>query len=564
MTDELPETAHFGLTRIGDGEADSKNGNSFKDLDRIKLDDLIYAALSHRHDGSPALGDPTDGPGLTVVGSGGALPAATTVYYRTSFVDQWGLETAASPEVSITTPDPLAAPDAPGGTVSLTGGNISPGVYAYLITFLDAFGGETTPSASNNIQVTTASTNKITLSLPDLPTGAVGINVYRSRPGQSAFYLLAQNITADTYVDTGISEDQTIQAPVTNTASSTNTIQVEIPGGIIPLGCASWKIYRTLSSGDYDGISLVHQVVEGDTDYSPTPRTVWNDTGDVLLQGFPQNQSSAVPPSPILTLNDLQGRLPLDVLPRGTHCLSFFAPGVVTNGQTIAITNSPVDIEPLSVTAYFATPPAAGESILIRLIDSSNNSVDLNCPDTPVGSDPVGYYHVDFAADPTTVFTSDDATLNYTATIYSDAASVNGTAVYLSTLNDSLTFDLGTLAAGDYTVFFSVRPDEDTPVDGDLSVFVLDSSTNQLVASDSYSIGTVSDGYREPGALTFTAPGDAPLQVGMAKASEGAQEYFVDGARMLTTIPTLHAGMITVSATSNNLTAADMNLVMWF
>src|SRR3954454_20664252 len=98
-----PVTDHFELTRVGQGESLQKNGNAALDLDRITLDDLLWALAQHSHDGTDALADPDGPPSLVSTGSGGALPPDPTYYYRVSYVDRWGLETGASDEATITT-----------------------------------------------------------------------------------------------------------------------------------------------------------------------------------------------------------------------------------------------------------------------------------------------------------------------------------------------------------------------------------------------------------------------------------------------------------------------------
>src|SRR4051794_22346598 len=116
MADQLQETTHFGLTRVGSGETLAKNGYSFGDLDRVKLDRLLYAALTHTHSGGNAVGDPSDPPTFVVNPTGGHLPASTTFYYRVAYMDEYGLESAASPEGSVTTGDPISPGPAPSGT----------------------------------------------------------------------------------------------------------------------------------------------------------------------------------------------------------------------------------------------------------------------------------------------------------------------------------------------------------------------------------------------------------------------------------------------------------------
>jgi hypothetical protein len=490
-TNDLPETTHFGFTRIGAGDPRSKNGWSADDLDKIKLDNLIFAALTHTHNGAPALGDPTDPPTFAVVPTGGHLPAATTFYYRCSFVDEHGLETAAGPEGSVTTPNPVAPPTAPAATPLATSGTITPGIYAYLISYTDAYGGETTPSPINNVQVTSGTTNQIRLDLPTMPTGITGYNIYRSRPGQSAFYYVASTTSAQWY-DTGIVEDQTITAPTVNSTNAANSIQVTIPLGFIPLGCTSWKIYRATTSGGYDGNSLVHDVTEGATDTSVIPVATWTDTGDVLLAGFPQNMSSTVPSGAVIDLSNVQGSLGLSVLPRGAQCLTAFQPGVPTNGQVVTITDTPNGMKPVRLTAYFKTPPTdTGVTVRFRVQDSAAAYTELACsPTTHQSGDPAGYFHASYPMLAAERFEAESGTLSSSFVIIApDITASSGQAVNVSTQNGYVQVDLGVLDAGSYHAFITERVTTYAASStNDLKIEVIRTDTNAVLGTTQYTL----------------------------------------------------------------------------
>lgn len=565
MADALPESTHFGFTRLGEGEPLSKNGWSFTDLDRLKLDNLLFAALTHRHDGAPALGDPTDPPTLTSSPTDGHLPAATTYFYRCSFVDQYGLETAASPEETVTTPDPLAPPTAPAAATEPTLGTVLPGVYSYLITYTDAYGGETTPSALNNIDVVGGATNRIRLTLPDLPPGATGYNLYRSRPGQSAFYYLGAT-SATIWYDNGQVEDQSIQAPTVNTTNAANSVTITIPLGFIPDGCVAWRIYRASTSGGYDGNSLVHEVIEGVTDTSTVPRTFWVDTGDGLTQGFPQNQSSTVPSGSLLSLNDLQGSLPLSVTPRGSQCITAFGPGVIDNAQILTITESPTGVQPVRFTAYFKTPPNSGTTVRLVAQDTANHFVALSCTATPQAGDPAGYYRIEFPLVAAAVFDAVSGTRSSGVALVTDVLSATGQAIPLGNNGDSVTFPLGVLDSGDYTTYTSIRPLTETPAAADVQVQVIRTDTNDLLTSDTFQLDTVSGGYRELQGVAFTAPGGVALNLVVSKATAATNAYNVEQARFTAVIPTLNSGRLVIQAfvDNNPTTASDVNIALWF
>lgn len=576
MVDQLPETANFGFTRVGAGEPQSKNGWAFSDGDRVKLDQLMYAALNHTHSGDPALGDPTDPPTMTALPTGGTLASATTYYYRVSFVDQWGLETASSPEGSITTGNPLLPPTAPAVTIENTGGTVGPGVYSYLISFVDAQGGQTTPSPLAAAQVLAGAANRVKLLLPELPSGATSYNIYRSRPGQSQFYYLTNTSAAFAY-DTGTAEDQSITAPTLNTTNSNNSIQVTIPLGFIPEGCFGWKIYRALASGDYDGNSLVHWVTEGATDTSTTPRITWTDTGDSLLSGFPQNKNSSATSGLALTLAGLTGPLPLASMPRGAQVYSTFSPGPMTDGEIVAVTEVPMPLQPTRFTAFFKTPPDdAGVTVTLTVSDASANSVALACSSTThQANDPAGYFHVEYPLFLEEAFEAEAGIrIPGSIAIVNDLGASGGQAVPLSAQNDLISFPLGALDPGEYRTFFTCRVLQfaDGSVN-DLVVNVARGDTQEVIGGPiSFSLAATGSPdvdptlYVERNGPTFTAPGGAPLYLQVFKGTATTQFYNVDSARMTATVPTLQPGLITtsVAVTGGSSSSADVNLALWF
>lgn len=569
MADDTPNTQHFNLTRIGAGESLSKNGWAFSDLDPVKLDDLLYALLLHKHTGEPALGDPTDPPTFTAVSTGGHLAAATTYYYRVSFVDQWGLETAASPEGSITTPNPIPAPSAPAATVEATSGTVQPGVYSYIITVLDAFGGETVPSSANNVQVDGGSTNRIRLDLPALPTGGSQFNIYRSRPGQTQFYFLTSSSGTSVY-DQGEAEDQTVLAPTQNTTNSANAVEVTVPLGFIPLGCTGWRIYRATDSGAYDGNNLVHEVVEGYTDTSTTPRTMWVDTGDSQLAGVPQESSSTIPQGSLLSLNDLAGALPLAAIPRGVRCMSFYKAGVgIGDGETLYVTDTPAPIKPVRFTAFFKTPPPTGASVTFQLQDSAAtpHAIDLACDDS--GGSPSGYFHKEWPVSEAFLAYAESGEVSDPSTvqIVTDQLSPSGQSVLLSASDDSVQVSLGVLDVGLYSAFASLRANSPVVATDDVQIDIVRLDTDSSIITGSATV--TSTAFADVGAYSFTAPGGVEVAMRITKATSAAQSYRVASVRYATSVPELVAGVVTVTAvltgaTSGEVAAGDVNVALWF
>lgn len=563
-----PLTTHFGLTRVGEGEPLSKNGWAALDLDRVKLDDLLQALVSHRHTGEDPLGDPTDAPGLNAVPTGGHLSADTTFYYRVSFVDKYGLETGAGPEESITTPAAISPPSAPSATIESSSGTLAPGTYSYIATYYDAYGGETTPSSLNAVQVTTGTTNRIRLDFGTLPDGVVGIRVYRSRPGQSQFYFLG-NLTSGSFYDQGQAEDQTILVNTTNTTNSANAVEVTIPLGFVPPDVASWRIYRASESGGYDGNSLVHDVTEGLTDTSTIPRTVWVDTGEPLLAGFPLETSQTIGDGTLLTLGNLSGSLPLATTPRGAQCLSAFASSTITNNETILVTEAPSDVKPVRLTAYFKTPPSSSTQVTFRLTDGGGTYVQLVCPVAVQSGDPTGYYHYEwplvenqivYASDGATVTVSDGTQVG----LITDQVSDTGQSMLLENSGEWVQGNLDIVDAGTYNAFASVRTNENTTSTGDVRIDVIRLDTSASIANAVITV-TSQTNFSDTAPLSFTAPGGVDLAIRVTKLTSAVQTYLVQDVRFHTDVPTLNAGRLTLSAlVTGTANAADANLVLWF
>lgn len=569
MSEATPETVNFGLTRVGPGEQLSKNGYASLDTDRVDLDNILYAAITHVHNGSDRLADPTSLPTLTVQTTGGELPASTTFFYQVSLVDKYGLETAACPEANVTTGDPLTPPTAANVAIETTGGTCGTGTWAYLVTFITSSGGETTPSAVNSANITSGSTNRIRLTLPSLPSGASGYNIYRSRPGQNEFYYL-DTTSSTTYYDPFNVEDQSITEPTENTTNSTNAINVTIPGGTIPDGCSGWKIYRALDSGGYDGNSLVHFVVEGSTDTSTDITTTWLDTGDVLTQGFPKTTSATITGGSIVDLSQISGEIPLTSAPRGSRILTSFGPGVLTGGQIINETASPVPVVPLRLTAYWQDPPNSSDmSIVISDANATPNTITLNCP---AGATPVHYFELDYPLYTGASFEAEASTRSDITTIpiVSDTAASSGQVVSLTVNGQWVEADLGTLEPGVYQAYATVKVSAYATNTHDLVIQAIRTDTSAVLASTAFTLGTtpypVTTAYVELTGPSFTAPGGVDVVLQVEKATTSTQSYYVDKMRYVATVPVLSTGPLTVTANAagTNTDAGNVNVCLWF
>lgn len=302
-------TTNYDLNTLGAGERLSDDGYKILGADRLLIDRLLQlGAEGHRHSGdATVLAAPTLGPALAL-GTGGTLPAGVRAHYAYTLIDADGMETAASPAAFIDTPPPVAAPGKPTLVAATTGGTLPPGTYYYLLSaYTSANTSETEagPAATVSVPVGT-STNAITVTMPALPAGATGWNVYRLKPGGSRFLYLRSVVPPTTsFVDDGsLAEDCDRTEPATNTTLSSNKVTVTIPAP--PAGTSAWKLYRTFVAESW-GSSLL-------TTTAGTAILTYQDTGAATVAGAPPDSDQAVAsPSKIALTNaaEIDGRAPL-------------------------------------------------------------------------------------------------------------------------------------------------------------------------------------------------------------------------------------------------------------
>lgn len=347
-------TQYFGLQRLDGGESFAANAWKFTDEDKVIVDRLLYLALSgHSHTGAAAGGEGTpDSPELTLLTSGGSLPPATRIYYRITLVDALGNESVGSIEVFIDTPDAITEPNAPVPRYETSGGTLLAGGYFYVLSaYTDVNTQETRALHSGQTIIPTGATNQVILTLPDLPSGASGFNVYRRKPGASQnHYLASIDMTVatppDEYVDDGsVSEDCNRGLPVTNTTNSANRVTVDFPGAspVIPADY-TWKVYRTMVAGQYAS-SLLQWVVETTVENGDIVVTSIDDIGQATLTGRPPDvtQLAGSPAKVLLTDGaEVQGSLPLGMT-AFPHIVTFSYPGTLstTIGDSVWVCEAP-------------------------------------------------------------------------------------------------------------------------------------------------------------------------------------------------------------------------------
>lgn len=314
----MGSTNRYGLRRMGPGDAFSGEGYQFTDADRVLIDELLHVgAETHRHTGqAPAAAATPAQPGLTVLNTGGAIPAGSRVHYKYTLVDGNGLESSPTVETYADTPAAVLEPGAPALVVGSTGGTLLPGNYAYVLSAYTngANTQETKAIAPAFITVPVGTlTNRIILTLPTLPAGANGWNVYRRRPGSVGYYYLTSLAgTAGGFTDTGsLTEDCNRSTPIRNVTNNQNSIRVTLPTAV-PVG-STWKAYRSYVSGAYDN-TMLHHVVEETAEGSGVITTTYLDQGLATFAGKPPAVGVALATPSQIDLTDsveVKGGLPL-------------------------------------------------------------------------------------------------------------------------------------------------------------------------------------------------------------------------------------------------------------
>lgn len=300
----MGSTQRFGFTTFsapGEGSL-SDDGYKFTGRDRRVLDRILASLEQHNHSGGERLEMPAQGPTLELFETGGDLRAGQTLHYRVSYVDRHGLETAASDEVAVATPDPVAIPDAP-MLEAQDGGELEEDLYSYALTAVDDDGNETPLGPSNLITITDRNTVKVTLSDP--PAGAAELHVWREMSGDAGPTRIASmDPDVGEYVDDGTVDsdpcpcDPLKLPPEENETNANNSVLVSIPETEVelPTLVKRWRIYRSTTSGVYPADSLVEEVVETVDETSDQLVSEFLDTG-TISPGQPLGRSQTLEPS---------------------------------------------------------------------------------------------------------------------------------------------------------------------------------------------------------------------------------------------------------------------------
>lgn len=336
----MSKTTNFGLEKFGAEGRLSDNGFKFTGKDREIIDALLFTLANHDHRKASGVTATLAGPiellNLTQAVSGGVLAGGTTYFYKVSYTDFSGNETAAGPGFGITTPLPLSPPPVQTPTTLTTGGTVEPGTYKFALSFFQTAGGETNaPNISTIVVPTGTSTNTITITAPTIPADANGYKIYIKRPADFEYFLL-KTVASGNYTWTGADlPDCAKKRPFANTSNQTNKVTITINALDLPLDSrvAAWNVYRTTNAGVYPSSSLVtivnDTVTQGGTDLV----TTIDDTGTALTLGVPLDQTAILPTIPQLAADDVfastSDPLPAAFAPRGLHAFQTFMPGTL-------------------------------------------------------------------------------------------------------------------------------------------------------------------------------------------------------------------------------------------
>jgi hypothetical protein len=306
----MATTPRFGLDYFGIGTSGSfaSNGGKFTGRDRLLIDRVLANLETHDHSGGTQLASPTFTPGLSLSSTGGLLPAGRTFYYRVSLIDHFGLETAASAEVSEITQGGIAPPGTPVLELATPPGasELSNGLYYYVFTLFKN-NNETQQSPPAVMTITNSSLKAVGVSAP--PSGFAGadqVEVWRLGPTEAAYTRLGKFSLPLADLNNFFIDDGSIPAspnatnptylpPLDNRTNASNAITISIPAFSAGDGVVAWRIYRTSTQGIYGPSSLVAEVT---TEVSPGVLVnSYQDLGADLSTGQPLDLSQALSPS---------------------------------------------------------------------------------------------------------------------------------------------------------------------------------------------------------------------------------------------------------------------------
>lgn len=258
----MKRTPFAGLTELAPGEPLSTDGSSFTGRNMETVDQFLQRIVTHVHDGTGPLQDPTQPGTLVALASGGFLPPATKVYATYTLLDGRGGETAPAPIVTVTTPGSLGIPGTIFGQISYaSGGSLQIGTYQYVFTVTDVSGGESRASIPVTLERMGgfASAEILIGGLASAVSSASGSSwrLYRSMNG-GPFGLLSQGSTS-TFIDDGtIPIGLGTTPPLSDTTRQTTAALFTVPGAAVAHASAGFNVYVSATSSFFDPSLFTH------------------------------------------------------------------------------------------------------------------------------------------------------------------------------------------------------------------------------------------------------------------------------------------------------------------
>src|SRR5213075_1423587 len=132
------------------------------------VDDELYREATHHHSGATSdVAPPVDAPVLTLSPLTGHLLPSRRYYYRVTWIDAFGHESTPSPQAHFDTPDPLPAPAAPAVVTEPSGGTLASGDFLYVLSAYSPDANRETLAVNPTLVTAAAgSTNRNIITLP--------------------------------------------------------------------------------------------------------------------------------------------------------------------------------------------------------------------------------------------------------------------------------------------------------------------------------------------------------------------------------------------------------------
>lgn len=265
------------------------------------------AATPFRYPGFQLLTPATPStPLLTLSPTGGSIAAGVTIGVRLSLVDQYGLESEASPETFIQSPAVTLRPNAPiiGAPISTpVPGGLPGGTYVYALTKRMGSGESMLSNVSTvNIPFNTTLNSSYVVPLQfdainSYVDGTDSLCLYRTTGFDSNFILMAA-ITATpgrqnaltTFTDSGTVADVSQQPPQTSEFGKQNLLTIDWTTLSIPGSAYRFRVYLTQQAGVWGTQNLFQDYLLFNPS-TPFPNNVQYQGIETLLTGFPFDYS---------------------------------------------------------------------------------------------------------------------------------------------------------------------------------------------------------------------------------------------------------------------------------